>query len=301
MIWIQQFSCTEVKELGKKDRIGTRYKMTYKQLKWFILLIPTVTVGVWEYVRHEYLLPYISMDLGNWLTPVIVLFVTFTLLTRFFKKMENIQEELRIERAEKAVLEERERIASNLHDGMAQSLFLLSIKVRQLDQLDVSREDRELFEELNQTIHHIHDYVRHGIKTLKLPPHALDEPWLDAIDKRIADFERESGLEVVESIDVDEQLLSTQEKVELISCLSEALINIHKHAHATRVKVHVKVTTKEKYVMIIDNGQGFHEEDLQKKGRYGLQMMDDRCKRMNWSMDMKREHGETIIRFTANE
>src|SRR5699024_12590265 len=64
---------------------------------------------------------------------------------------------LRIEWAEKAVLEERERIASNLHDGMAQSLFLLSIKVRQLDQLDVSREDRELFEELNQTIHHIQD------------------------------------------------------------------------------------------------------------------------------------------------
>ena len=104
---------------------NTRYQMTYKQLKWFILLIPTVTVGVWEYVRHEYLLPYISMEVGNWLTPVIVLFVTFTLLTRFFKKLETIQEELRIERAEKAVLEERERIASNLHDGMAQSLFLL--------------------------------------------------------------------------------------------------------------------------------------------------------------------------------
>src|SRR5699024_11856213 len=95
--------------------------------------------------------------------------------------------------------------------------------------------------------------------------------------------------------------ITIQNKDHLISCQSEALINIHKHAHATCVKVHVKVTTKEKYVMIIDNGQGFHEEDLQKKGRYGLQMMDDRCKRMNWSMDMKREHGETIIRFTANE
>lgn len=50
--------------------------MTYKQLKWLILTIPTLTIGIWEYVRHEFLLPYISMELGNWLAPVFVLLVS---------------------------------------------------------------------------------------------------------------------------------------------------------------------------------------------------------------------------------
>ncbi|WP_269431669.1 hypothetical protein [Bacillus sp. JCM 19034] len=42
--------------------------MTYKQIKWLILLIPTLTSAAWEYVRHEYLLPYISMEVGNLLS-----------------------------------------------------------------------------------------------------------------------------------------------------------------------------------------------------------------------------------------
>lgn len=43
--------------------------MSYKQIKWMILLIPTFTVGIWEYIRHQFLMPYLSMDAGNWLTP----------------------------------------------------------------------------------------------------------------------------------------------------------------------------------------------------------------------------------------
>jgi two-component system nitrate/nitrite sensor histidine kinase NarQ len=102
--------------------------MSYKQIKWMILLIPTLTVGLWEYVRHQFLLPYISMNLGNWLTPVIVYVVSITLLTRLFLILERIQKELEHERAAKVALESREKLAKELHDGIAQSLFLLSVK-----------------------------------------------------------------------------------------------------------------------------------------------------------------------------
>ena len=46
------------------------------RLKWLILLIPTLTIGLWEYVRHAFLLPYMSMEHGNFLAPFIVLAVT---------------------------------------------------------------------------------------------------------------------------------------------------------------------------------------------------------------------------------
>lgn len=62
--------------------------MSYKQIKWMILLIPTITVGLWEYIRHQFLMPYLSMDAGNWLTPVIVYLVSVTLLSRLFLMLE---------------------------------------------------------------------------------------------------------------------------------------------------------------------------------------------------------------------
>lgn len=68
--------------------------MSYKQMKWLILIIPTLTIGIWEYVRHEFLLPYISMDLGNWLAPVIVFLVSILFLTQLFSLIERNQAEL---------------------------------------------------------------------------------------------------------------------------------------------------------------------------------------------------------------
>jgi two-component system nitrate/nitrite sensor histidine kinase NarQ len=69
--------------------------MSYKQIKWLILIIPAVVSGLWEYVRHRFLLPFISMQLGNWLTPLLVFTVTIVLLLRLFAIYEKMQEELK--------------------------------------------------------------------------------------------------------------------------------------------------------------------------------------------------------------
>lgn len=273
--------------------------MSYKQLKWIILLIPTITVGLWEYVRHEYLLPYISMDMGNWLTPVLVLFVSFTLLTRFFTKMERIQEQLRIERAEKAVLEERERIARELHDGMAQSLFLLSVKVKQLEKLTVSEADQPKLVELNESIAEIHDYVRTGIKNLRQPVTG-NIAWLENVEEILTLFHNETSIPVKKKIRVDESCLSPQEKQELIFCLKEAFVNIQKHAQASRVMVEITITETERSIIIKDDGVGF---DLGKKqaGHFGIHIMEERCERIGWQSRLTRENGFTTLQFTAKE
>lgn len=269
--------------------------MTYKQLKWLILLIPTITVGLWEYVRHEYLLPYISMDVGNWLTPVIVLFVTFTLLTRFFTKMELIQEQLRKERAEKAALKERERIARGLHDGIAQSLFLLSVKVGQLKKLKVVEEESATLNVLNQNISDIHQYIRSSIENLREPTKD-DLPWLKVLYEHMETFEDETNLVIKKSIDVDESLLSAEEKVELASCVHEALINIHKHAQASKVIMEVIVTEEKCYLSIRDDGIGF-DPKVAYRNHYGIKMMHERCKKINWILDIHRIDGFTTLHF----
>ncbi|MEK4451151.1 histidine kinase [Paenibacillus sp. FSL L8-0506] len=87
-------------------------------------------------MRHQFLMPYISMDLGNYLTPVLVFLFTLVLLVPMFSLMERNQRELEQERALKEAMKAREGLAKELHDGMAQSLFLLSVKI---DRLEASR------------------------------------------------------------------------------------------------------------------------------------------------------------------
>lgn len=58
--------------------------MTYTRIKVLILLIPTVMVGIWEWVRHQFLMQYISMDTGNYLTPVLVFMFSIILLLPLF-------------------------------------------------------------------------------------------------------------------------------------------------------------------------------------------------------------------------
>src|SRR5690606_10035461 len=108
--------------------------MDRRNIRWFILWIPTITVGLWEYLRHTLLLPYLSMELGNFLTPFILLAVMLTLVRSLFRKLEESEEALRREKEAKAALEERERLAQQLHDGIAQSLFLLAVKLDRLEQ-----------------------------------------------------------------------------------------------------------------------------------------------------------------------
>src|SRR4051794_28175051 len=103
--------------------------MSTKQIKWLILAIPTLAIGIWEYLRHTILLPHISMELGNWLSPIIIFLVTITLVNPLFQAYEQLSLQLKRERASKQLMEERERIARELHDGIAQTLFLSSVQV----------------------------------------------------------------------------------------------------------------------------------------------------------------------------
>lgn len=271
--------------------------MSYKQLKWLILLIPTMTVGLWEYVRHEYLLPYISMELGNWLTPVIVLFVTFTLLTRFFKKLEGMQEQLQREQADNAKLEERERIARELHDGLAQSLFLLSVKMKKLKQISVAEEDEAKLNAIQESVAQIHDYVRTGIENLR---HPINEEinFTEEVTKVTNTFREETKIRVELNLNIDENALEGIERKELLFCVKEALINIHKHAEASCSFVSITITDQKKEVIVKDNGKGFGE-DIEQSGHYGIKMMRERCERIDWTLSIERKNDETVLHFKA--
>ncbi|KEO82848.1 sensor histidine kinase [Tumebacillus flagellatus] len=269
--------------------------MTYKQLKWLILIIPTVTNGIWEYVRHAYLLPYISMDMGNWLSPLIVLGVTLTLLLGLFSRLERLQDELNQERAAKVRLQEREQIARELHDGIAQSLFLLSVKTDQLKKLQPGMDVN--VEGVKETLRRVHDDVRQSISNLRNPPRLDALPWEQTIQEMIQDFRLATGAGVNVTWEVPEGSLTAKEKIELSNTLREFLMNVRKHAEASRVEVEFSLgDAGDSWALRVrDDGIGFTEDPFQKASCYGLRMVRERSAEMKWGFEIRRDSAWTVL------
>lgn len=268
-------------------------RMSYKQIKWLILTIPTLTIGLWEYVRHEYLLPYISMDLGNWLSPIIVFLVSVLLLTQLFKMMEHIQTELNEAKAHKAALEEREKIAREIHDGIAQSLFLLNAQVNKMEKAQVA--DRATFDKLTHNIYRTNSYVRQAIANLRHPADPDSISWMQGINSLIEEMKRESSLGFNVSWTIPETQLSVKDKIEMLALIREALLNIHKHAAASVVHITGQMTGNGWECSVVDNGVGFDLEKNLEGNHYGIQMMRDRAAMMDWKFNIQRNRAHTIV------
>lgn len=277
--------------------------MTYKQIKWMILFIPTITVGIWEYVRHQFLLPYISMDLGNWLTPVLVYFVSVTLLNRLFYMLEQIQQELQAERTAKAAFEAREHLAKELHDGIAQSVFLLSVKVDRLEFTSDQRKYNEEIFHIRKTVHEVNRYVRQAIANLRYS--AVPEAMVlqrETLEEKVKQIAGEVLVPIEVEWSIPDGLLSAKEKVELLASIREAVVNIQKHAQATQGWIRGEPLANRPgwRVMIKDNGIGFKGDSQQWKGGYGLLILQERAREMNWIFRISADNNHTTVELHNN-
>ncbi|TBL69955.1 sensor histidine kinase [Paenibacillus thalictri] len=277
--------------------------MLYKHLKSLILIIPTLTIGLWEYIRHSFLLPYISMELGNWLAPLLVFFVTMTLLRHLFSMIEELQEELQKEKAVKAALEEREKIAQELHDGIAQSLFLLSVRVNRLEQNETnvqSEEVKSAYHGLRKTIHEVNDYVRQAIAGLRYPVNPASKPWLESVQHLSEEFQQDTGISVHLDWTLSENRISMKEKVELYSTIREAMINAYKHAGASNLWIRGEDREQNGWQCVIrDDGRGFASDvgkETETTGGFGLLMIRERAAALNWRFGINRELEQTIVK-----
>jgi two-component system, NarL family, nitrate/nitrite sensor histidine kinase NarQ len=268
--------------------------LKYKQIKWLILITPTVTIALWEYIRHTSLLSYISMEMGNFLSPILVFIVTLVFLRHLFSVLERMQEELRSEKTKKAALIEREKLARELHDGIAQSLFLLSVKTNKFGRKNQLEHDLD-FQKIKQTLQHVHEDTRQAITNLKYLPNEDPFSWTETIYQYVTELENYHLMDVQLQWGIQENTLSPKEKVELFACIKEAVVNVIKHAKTNRIWIHAKEIDNGWICQIKDQGIGFTDETIQSSKGYGLQIIKDRARDMEWEFSMERIENETII------
>jgi two-component system nitrate/nitrite sensor histidine kinase NarQ len=269
--------------------------MSYKQIKWMILLIPTLTVGLWEYIRHQFLMPYLSMDAGNWLTPVIVYLVSVTLLSRLFRMLEGARAALEQERASKTALEARDQLARELHDGISQSLFLLSVKTDKAGRSLAGTNHEQDIREIQKTVHEVNTYVRQAIAQLRYVPSPAADPKAIALQAQVESIVSDTVPEANLEWDLTEISFSAKEQVELLACIREALLNVRKHAQATKVEVRAENNASRWSVHICDNGIGIPGDPMMLKDRYGLRITKERAEQMGWEFLLNSKPGHTQI------
>lgn len=266
--------------------------MSYQRIKWMILFLPTVTIGLWEYLRHQWLMPYLSMEAGNWLSPLIIYIVSITVLRGLFQMLEHTRAALDQERLAKGKLEERQQLAGELHDGVAQSLFLLGVRLDQARRRFDQPEVMQLLNDLSRTVSEANHDVRQAIADLKQAPRE-EGVQTSSLQARIQAMVPLAGVKVDVDWQLDDELFSPSEQAELLACLREALLNIHKHAHARSARIVGKMNGDGWEIAVEDDGNGYVHHDLEQPGRFGLRITTERAQQRGWNFAFERMEERT--------
>jgi PAS domain S-box-containing protein len=169
-----------------------------------------------------------------------------------------------------AIDAERLRIAQEMHDGVAQDLAALRLKLSLWSDW-VRTEPERMQDELNQTrgtLDAAIDEIRRSIYALR--PLALDEVGLlAALPRYLADFNDQNDVYVDLKIDVAGESLPAGLELPLFRVVQEALNNVAQHAGASLAWVRLVATEDGVTVTIRDNGRGFDVTGLSRAGRSG--------------------------------
>jgi PAS domain S-box-containing protein len=204
-----------------------------------------------------------------------------------------------------AIEEERRRIAQEIHDGVAQNLAFLRLKMALWHDWVVSDPARTQAE-LQQTQILLDDTIveiRRSIYALR--PLALDTMGLVPVLRGyIADFNEQHKVYVTLQIDIQEEHLSPDHELLLFRVIQEALNNIVQHAQASLAWVNLTLASDQAITLTIrDNGQGFDVASLNRSGRsghLGLLQMRERTEQAGGHFMMTSQPGEgtaIILRF----
>ena len=172
-----------------------------------------------------------------------------------------------------SAMQERNRIARDLHDSLGQALTALNIQLQtaiKLWQLDPAQAQLFLEEAARLGSTAIKE-VRQSVSALR---GSHENQTLDTlIDSLAADFHRVTGVLPKTVIDLSAPL-PTEVITPLYRIVQEALNNICKYAQATEVQIQLRTTAERVYLIIQDNGRGF--ELSQNSSGFGLQGMRER-------------------------
>lgn len=186
-------------------------------------------------------------------------------------------EELLEQLENKAVLDERTRLAREIHDGLAQTLAFLKIEAARMQGYVSKGEMDAVTRTLQACYQALSDAYLDARQVIDNLRHVPDEALGDWLQMTAADFKTLSGMDVdVSNIDLS-YVFPSNVKAQLTRIVQEALTNIRKHAQSCTVTISAIEREGEVVIEIRDTGIGFSPEEAMPASKYGLRSMRERA------------------------
>jgi len=190
------------------------------------------------------------------------------------------QEALRQQRLA-AMLQERERVARELHDGVGQVLGYVGLQANaMLSFLDDGAADRvrDCLRRLVVVAKQSHMDVRDFIQTA-MSPILADSGLFEAVNALLERFTETHGIEahLVDSRSDPQRSFSPAVDAQILRIVQEALTNVRRHAAAKHVTVFVTDTDDRVHLVIRDDGRGFDPRRVDGTRSFGVRIMQERA------------------------
>ncbi len=160
--------------------------------------------------------------------------------------------------------EERQRIASELHDSTTQYLVAVGLNLMKVERLLPQRDGQRLLGEIDHLLEEALKELR--LFTYLLHPASLDEnSFREAVRAFVDGFADRTGLEIACRIDECGDGLRIDLRRALFRIVQEALSNVHRHAGASRVAIDLRHTLGEVILCVADDGHGMQAKPAASK------------------------------------
>jgi len=206
--------------------------------------------------------------------------------------IENVR--LNIQGRRLAVLEERERIGMDLHDGIIQSIYAVGLTLEHA-RLLLGEEPDQTRKRINQSIEDLNSTIR-DLRAFIMdmrPRQLYEEDLMDGLQRLVNEFRANSLVEATLS-GPSEGLedLPDPHAIALFHICQEALANIAKHAQAQHVEVMVWTTPERVLMEVHDDGRGFDHQKVQLTLGHGISNMQTRARNVGGDLEITTEPGE---------
>ncbi|HID46219.1 MAG TPA: histidine kinase [Chromatiaceae bacterium] len=195
-----------------------------------------------------------------------------------------------------SIYEERNALAHELHDSLAQTLASLHFQIRMMeDSLKQAQGCQMVSDDLQRIrngVDEAHTELRELLNSFRASMDGRDLS--SALEKLVQRFSSETGIATYYQQECAQLKLSSSEEMQMLRIVQEALANTRKHARAHTVRVLLTCRSGRYILLVEDDGVGFEGEAREgHPGEHiGLSIMEERARRLGGELRIESEVGE---------